>query len=246
MESRTQIRHMDLSGVTGLVLAVAFTNTFTFGLGAAIGGTLAGGLCAAICGRWGVTAELIGGAIATALIAVVGPWLWLGPTRRPWVAVLLFVSTAVAAYLVADQLPADREWRLLKWAVTATPFGVFVAAMSDPLRWLRQEGSEFELPWVLALLMDGIEVVVRMIAAGHVGSTVAGAGGGGLGGLIVGFVFKEASEGVVNQFVPNGWTIVWAIVAIGAVAGGINGWWTWSKALAFMAEDEPSPHGSGD
>lgn len=244
MAADTSDRHVDLTGVIDMIVVVTFVGTMTFGVGAAIAGTLIGALGAAIGDRWGHDANLIGGAIGTAIIAGALPGLAIGPRRNIWIALACFLGAALLAYLVADHLPPGREWRMLRWSVSAAAIGIALGGLTDPIRFADDSNSDADDRPFFVLFARGAVHLVRAVSSGRGGAVLAGVISGGVGGLVVGFVLAEAGQEYVVDAAGGYLRVPLTGAGLGALTSGVNGWWTWSRALELstrtMLDEQPA------
>jgi hypothetical protein len=245
LPSESHVRNIDLSGLIDHVLAVTLTATSAGGFAAAVAGALMGSLGVALCDRWGHTAGLVGGAAGTALFAAALPSLITGPSRNVWPALAWFVVTGIVAFFVAQELPRGEDWKLLRWALTATGFGLVIFGLSDPIRWLRTQSPEDEGPWIMMRVAQWSAAGVRSISTGRTGTALAGGVGGFLGSLAVGALLSEAGEHQLEKEFGHTWPVVVASGLLGAAAGTANGWWTWSRGITFVTNSEPDDADDG-
>jgi hypothetical protein len=180
----------------------------------------------------GESGKFIGGAVGTAVAAVLGIAL-SRYSFRPWGATLAwFLAGLAVASFVAWQVGEHVKGRSFPWAAGGAVIGLIGGAFSGPIRAVQRQVAAHQDAGALTrgrilLMLLVLGSPIKLLSKRAVGSALAGV----VGGALAGAVFL----GCVGQFggregesLYGGWPgAAWVGAALGALsgmAGGLSAW----------------------
>lgn len=223
--------------VVDLVLTGSLLESLTCGGLAAIASALLGGVGARTGDQFGEFGLSLGGAVGTALAGACLPFVMVG-SIKPWYRVVVWFLACLLFALALDWvIPRRLDWPVYRWVLGGTSFGILIGGFYEPIRLAR--GGQIEALGKGKLLVEIAETlasIVKLFNDQCVGSVVAGALGGAIGGvwtcgIVAAFGGKEAAEWLGSYLViPLGGAF------LGALGGGLGGSLAWRIAAGGKPE----------
>ncbi len=228
-------RRVDLSGLTKHTMWSTFHGTTLTGYFVLFAGSFAGAFSHHALSSNGRFHGILAGSIAIAGVTWVALRVTGGARLRFRFECLICLASGSIAFLVAEYLPREREWWFARWSVAAGPLGVLFGAFANPIDDARlgRDYLHFNLE---SKLSRAIDFGIRRLFSGRIATAVAGCVGAAIGAMLLGLNFYCLSPNSLEDFVGDPIRLIEFSAAIGAVAGFVNGWYFWPRAVQFMMD----------